>query len=66
EGVLVMDSTHTMLLSMLQNLSMVLGQLVVLSNRNKSSPLSWLRPLTKPQVDGQVHQMVHMHGDIAL
>ena len=32
----------------------------------ESSPLSLLKLPMKRQVVGQLHQMVHMHGDIAL
>lgn len=62
----VMDFTHTMPSSMLPELSMALAQPETPTLVKERSLLSWLKPPTRPPVGGQVHQMVHMHGDIAL
>lgn len=61
-----MDSTPTMLSLLLLALSMALAPPVMMPHARGKSLLSWLKLLMKPQEDGQMHQMVHMHGDIVL
>ena len=50
DTVKVMDSTLTMLSSLLPDLSMALAQLVMLLHGKGRSLLSWLKPLLRPQV----------------
>jgi hypothetical protein len=50
----VMDSTLTMLSSLLPNLSMALAQLVMILHVKGSLRLSWLKPLMRPQVSFKV------------
>jgi len=61
-----MDFTLIMLSLMLQDRITGLVPLGVLKTEEESSRLSSLKPPMKQLVDGQVRQMVHMHGDIAL
>lgn len=65
-AVLAMDSTDMMLSLPLLALSMALAQPVMTTLARRRLLLSWLKLLMKPQVGGQVHQMVHMRGGIVL
>jgi hypothetical protein len=58
----VMDSTLTMLSSLLPNLSMALAQLVMILHVKGSLRLSWLKPLMRPQVSFKVFFFFFLMG----
>jgi hypothetical protein len=49
-----MDSTHTMLSSLLHDLLVVSAQMVMLIYVKGRLQLSWLKPLMRPQVSNQI------------
>lgn len=60
------DFTLTMLSLMPRELITDLAPQEVVMTKEESSRLSLLKPPMKQRVDGQMHQMVDLHGDIVL